>query len=67
MPMIAGHYGGVNGGEDTIDLTIPEIPEIILGFLSDEMIFDIKGTNATGQEDLCLKITIQLDIPEPSQ
>ena len=64
MPMKPGHYGGVNGGQDVVTIQIPAIPDIILGFLAGEMIAEIKGNARDGAEELCAKITVQLEIPE---
>ena len=60
---MAGHYGGVFGGDDFIEVEIPQIPDIILGFLNGKLKIHLLGKDETGAEDLCADIELELVVP----
>merc|ERR1711981_1012848 len=60
LPAKAGHYGGVFGGDDFIYIDIPEIPDIILGFLNGKLKLHLLGKDENGNEDLCADATIEV-------
>merc|ERR1712080_327197 len=60
LPAMAGHYGGVYGGDDFVEVKIPAIPDIILGFLNGKLKVHLFGKDENGNEDLCANIEIDL-------
>ena len=63
LPAMAGHYGGVYGGDDMVYVDIPEIPSIILNFLNGKIKAHVLGKDEAGNEDLCADIEIDLVVP----
>merc|ERR1711996_22229 len=60
LPAMPGHYGGVNGGDDFVFITLPELPDEIIGLLTGTLTAHILGEDATGAEDLCADVTIDV-------
>ena len=63
LPAMAGHYGGVFNGDDFVDVTIPAIPDIILGFLNGTLKIHLLGKDENGNEDLCADIELEVVVP----
>ena len=64
LPMPPGHYGGTPGGDDSIEIKLPEdldIPAILKPFLAGKLENHVSITDGSNVEIVCADAEIQID------